>query len=97
MYLMSWKLVEEKVECSGKEEGAGVYSDIGNCADKCKNKASMFIFGTNDYGDVRCGDWGNGEIGCNCICESAAYPDGTCEKTSHNGYRLYRYENGTIE
>ena len=46
----------------------------------------MFAFGTNDHGEDRCYDGG-----CNCYCETAAAPDGTCNKVSHNGYRLYRF------
>ena len=94
MYLVGWKLVAEKVECSGAEVEAAplTHLDLGSCAEGCKDKSSMFIFGTNDYGVTRCG-----EKGCSCICELAASLDGTCQRTGHNGYRLYRYEKGMIE
>ena len=36
------------------------------------------------------------EIGCACICETAANPDGTCNMVDHKGYRLFKYEKGKI-
>ena len=53
----------------------------------------MFIFGTNDFGEVRCNIEGK-PIGCSCICETAASEDGTCNTKQHNGFNVYRYLKG---
>ena len=63
---------------------------IIDCANECKGKASMFIFGTNDFGNDRCS-----EQGCSCSCEISATRGGTCNMVSHTGYRLYKFlDNG---
>ena len=80
-------------ECAGpevfitphKEHKTGI--SIEECAYSCKGISSMFIFGTNDYGDERCWD-----DKCTCICETAAADDGTCNQIGHKGYRLFKYE-----
>ena len=59
--------------------------DVENCAKMCHGKSTMFAMGTNDYGTNRCS-----EAGCSCLCETAAASDGTCNKVSHSGFRLYR-------
>ena len=88
MYLVGWKLVAEKVECSGAEVEAAplTHLDLGSCAEGCKDKSSMFIFGTNDFGEDRC--YSNG---CECICETAARGVGICYMNDHKGYRLYKF------
>ena len=60
--------------------------DILDCAKECKGKASMFIFGTNDFGNDRCS-----EEGCHCSCETSATPGGTCNMVTNTGYRLYKF------
>ena len=56
------------------------------CANECNiHDASVFAFGTNDFGSPRCN-----EKGCYCLCEPAANADGTCERVSHSGYNLYK-------
>ena len=86
-------MVAEKTECSDNVEmemHIGRQQSIENCASKCKGKASMFIFGTKDYGkDERCFD-----NGCECYCEISATPQGTCDIVHHKGYRLYKYNTG---
>ena len=81
-------LVADKKECSGSEIDADFFNTLDGCASHCKGKASMFAFGTNDYGNDRC----NTE-GCRCLCETSATEKGTCEIKDHDGYRLYRYPN----
>ena len=62
--------------------------ELSKCADECRDMiASMFSYGTNDGGET-CDD-----DGCECICETYANTDGTCEKTPHDGFHLYRFEN----
>ena len=56
------------------------------CANECNiHDASVFAFGTNDFGSPRCN-----EKGCYCLCEPAANADGTCSRVSHSGYNLYK-------
>ena len=59
---------------------------IDDCAKACTEHASMFVFGTNDFGVDRCD-----MTGCNCLCETAARSDGTCNTADHRGYRLYKF------
>ena len=91
-WFLEWSLVGEEKECGCDEIYVGRKEAVGGCVTACYGRSSMFIFGTNDYGVTRC--W---EKGCSCICELAASLDGTCQRTGHNGYRLYRYEKGMIE
>ena len=86
-----WLLVEEKVECVAPEVVKERTHDIETCAKSCQGVSSMFIFGTNDFGDNRC----NAD-GCRCICETSALADGTCTTVSHNGYKLYKYVKSAI-
>ena len=59
---------------------------VDGCAEACKGQASMFVFGTNDFGVDRCE-----ANGCKCLCETSAKADGTCDVVEHTGYRLYRF------
>ena len=79
-------MAEEKKECSGKEIPKGEQPSIDKCASECEGVASMFAFGTNDFGNNRCS--GNG---CMCLCETSATKEGTCTSVNHKGYRLYKY------
>ena len=87
-----WELVATKRECSGNEYQVGQLSTLSDCATFCKSgaipgNATMFAFGTNDYGTNRC----YSDEKCKCLCELAASSEGTCTQTNHKGYRLYRY------
>ena len=63
-------------------------ASVSQCALVCKaSKASMFAFGTNDYGEPSCND-----KGCQCICEISAASNGTCEQEFNKGFRLFRYK-----
>ena len=79
-------VVGGKIECGGSEISKGKQPSLNECATQCKRTASMFIFGTNDYGTTRCND-----EGCECYCETSATPEGLCDQVPHNGYRLYKY------
>ena len=81
-----WRLVEVKRECTGSTVNFGKQSDVSECAGKCKGSASMFTFGTNDYGTARCDN-----SGCDCYCMKAASNTGSCDQHFHSGYRLYGY------
>ena len=83
-----WVLVEDKKECNGSEIYKGKQPSSKDCANQCVETAAMFAFGTNDYGTIRC----NGD-GCDCLCETSATKDGSCDQVNHSGYRLYKYEN----
>ena len=67
------------MECSGAETAFYSIPTINDCADKCFGLSEMFAYGTNDYGTDRTQT---------CLCETAA-KDGTCDASTHNGYRLY--------
>lgn len=86
--IADWFLTANKTECEGTEEYMGVISTVDECSKRCKEKSSMFIFGTNDYGTTRCFS-----KGCNCLCETAASSKGICSQIRHDGYRLYKYTN----
>ena len=85
--IAGWSLVGEKQECRGEEEYIGRFETVEECGDACGGVATMFIFGTNDFGKNRCN-----RNGCKCICEVEAAYDGTCNVKTHRGYRLYRYD-----
>ena len=89
--LLGYSLVAEKKECTGSEVNKGRFgsNEIDKCANACKGVSSMFAFGTNDFGNDRCTS-----EGCNCICESGADEYGMCTMKDHDGYRLYRLNQG---
>lgn len=74
--------MKEKKKCSGSESTQGKMTSVSDCANACKGYASMFIFGTNEFGSKHCD-----EDGCSCYCET----DKNCDMVSHNGYRLYKF------
>ena len=84
---LEWSLVGEEEECGDDEIYVGRKETIGGCATACHGRSSMFIFGTNDFGEDRC----NGD-GCTCFCESSAENNGTCSTMLNKGYRLYRFD-----
>ena len=79
-------MVAERKECGGAELWMGRLPSIEACVAKCRGVASMFAFGTNDFGWNSCY---NDE--CTCYCETSAKDDGTCNLISNSGYRLYKY------
>ena len=91
---IKWSLVATKTECTGQDERwIGKVQDVETCATSCKGVSSMFIFGTNDFGEGRCN-----KDGCNCMCERSAWPNGTCAMFDpdkyEKGYRLFKYDEG---
>ena len=89
MWFLGYSLVAEKKECTGSEVDKGKFKTEQMCANACKGVASMFAFGTNDFGTDRCTS-----EGCQCICESGADEYGMCTTKDHKGYRLYRVNKG---
>ena len=83
-------LVAEKKECDGAKIAFGnndVHS-LKECAMGCQMiEASMFIFGTNDFGSTGCNEDGN--KGCRCYCETSS-TQGECQQKDNNDYRLYK-------
>ena len=53
---VGWRIVGLKRECAGKSKSLGMIATIGECARECKKEASMFAYGTNDFGTDRCYD-----------------------------------------
>ena len=95
---VKYHLVSDRAECGGSEVGnprKPLTFDVWNCADMCRDRSTMFAFGTNDYNRDRCyPDNPHPAKGCACLCETAADSDGKCGIGGHDGYRLYRIENG---
>ena len=87
---LEWELLVAKQECSGSEIDKGKLPSVDDCASQCKGVASLFAFGTNDFGTDRC----DNVDGCTCLCETSATEEGICNTESHNGYRLYKYLEG---
>ena len=79
-------MLHEKKECGGLEHYAGIQTNLEDCARSCRGISSVFAYGTNDYGTIRCYNQG-----CHCYCETSSFPNGTCSLVNHNGYRLYKY------
>ena len=80
-----WTMVAEHTSCKGTENNEGKMNSIDECANACRKKSSMFVFGTNDFGGNGCDNQG-----CKCLCETGANADGSCENVQNKGYRLYR-------
>ena len=74
-------------ECSGAEKSMGKRESLAACADACRWKTSMFIYGTNEYNEARCE--GNK---CQCYCETDSHEEectGTLQE--NKGYNLYAF------
>ena len=84
------ELVAEQKECAGSEIGT-VQSSLVNCASFCYGKSTMYAYGTNDFGNNRCGAGDGYAGGCVCLCETASVAGGSCTQTTNTGYRLYKY------
>ena len=82
-------LEAEKKECAGSEINLGKLPSLAMCANQCEQKASMFAYATTEDGidDRLCED----KVGCKCLCETAATPDGSCHQVVYLGYTLYKY------
>ena len=78
-------MVADKKECSGTETSSR-FPFLADCAAHCNGTASMFAFGTNDYGIDRCDN-----EDCKCLCETSATVNGSCDQEDTNGFRLYKY------
>ena len=65
-----------------------MYKTLDECAKACWGISSMFTYGTNDYGEKKCGTQG-----CPCWCETAT-KEGTCQMIDATGYNLYKYIGG---
>ena len=83
----------ERVECGGEVEHnyQGNATTIDACSQLCNGKATLFTYGTNDYGRQMCQ-----KSGCPCYCMKRATEAATCHQIPHDGYRLYKYEERKI-
>ena len=93
-FLVFWTLVEENKRCNDggagnqAETAKGAQKTISNCATLCSHEgASMFRYGTNDFGGSNC----HVRDGCQCYCEKSASSDGSCPMTVATGYYLFKY------
>ena len=76
-----WRVLGDKMECTGEESLFDSIPTIDECADKCEGISELFAYGTNDYGS---------DTAQTCACETVA-KDGTCKTKQTDGYRLYIY------
>ena len=83
-------LLAEKTECDGDEEFVGELSSVQECAQACKDKSSLFIYGRQ--GSDRCTTDQNGLTKCRCQCQSESQ-NGVCTKGREDDdkYDLYSY------
>ena len=104
-YSVRYQLISDQSECRDGDDPSNYQLsnprspwtyDVWNCADACRHKSTLFIFGTNDYGNNRCTSPKKSHPGkgCNCNCEVVADSEGKCEVSSYQSYRLYRIDNG---
>ena len=85
-----YELVAKKAQCNGAENRMPDSPSLAACAEACSGKASMFLYGTNEFGNNRCSSDGN----CRCLCEIAS-ANGVCTKqVQHTGFNLYKYKSG---
>ena len=85
--MLRYELYETKKKCLGDDIDYGHIATLQECAEKCKNVKSMFIYGRT--ADV-CTMKGMSYI-CVCSCESKASPDGHCTVINNINYDLYRF------
>ena len=81
-FLLDFKLVAEKRECTGSWIEQGYQKTIQHCYDACKRKASMFTYG---LAPERCSDQG-----CKCWCATSS-KNGKCTMSRHPNFNLYAY------
>ena len=82
------KLLAEKRESSGRSIDTDYSATLEECAEQCKNVASMFIYGRE--GTNKCKPL----IGCRCFCERiAASSNGKCKRYQQDNanFNLYRF------
>ena len=78
----------EQKYCEGEQVHRADVSTIDGCAVQCDGLSSMFVVGTNDYGNSsQCVD---GK--CKCICQPDAANDGTCDQKSDTRFRLFKFK-----
>ena len=77
-------------ECTTYDDHKGLVDSVGSCGTLCKEEASMFVFGTQDYGGSSC-ERIMGQMLCNCSCEWYATDQGTCTTKDNPNVNLYRY------
>jgi hypothetical protein len=80
--------IEKGQECAGKDyKYQGVAHSLADCEKRCKS-TDIFIYGTNEFGTVRC----YGNRGCRCYCYYRDTTISACRKTEvHKGYNLYGF------
>ena len=89
-FCSDFKLVAFRAECDGAEINKDYFHNIEECAEACRGKSEMFIFGTNEYGSIRC----KNKV-CSCFCEDDTSNFKCNKQKGHNGYNLYAFQ-GTL-
>merc|ERR1712180_249154 len=80
-----FSLVEKGHECNGAERNMGYKMTLEECARTCEGTSDMFVYGTNEFGTIRCHEG----KGCACYCEDAS-TRGCKKRIVHKGYNLFR-------
>ena len=89
---LDWTFVAEKKSCVGfNNKLLGRLLTLDECAKGCRDKAAMFAYGTNVYGDRLSCNRHRG--GCFCICQTLTIGGKCIREKNDLGYRLYRNEN----
>ena len=74
---------------NGNHVYKGDLKRVDDCAAACFGISSIFQYGTNLYGNNRCGN--KGVPGCSCYCDKNSL-EGVCIKAiEHTGYNTYQY------
>ena len=74
------------MKCTGPELNVGFKLSIEKCVETCTGISSLIAYGTNDYGDQGCDEYGS----CQCSCEWVATYSGECRKSPTDAYRLFK-------
>ena len=91
-YLLDFYLHKEKSECGGKkEEYIGQMFSAEACADGCRGKSQLFVFGTNKFGKSQC----EGRT-CACYCEFETKDFKCLISVDAPGYNLYAFKGMSI-
>ena len=84
-FILAYSLKSQRMKCLGPELNVGFKFSIEKCVEACTGISSLIAYGTNDYGDQGCT-----EYGCNCRCEWVATYSGECKESRTDSHRLFK-------
>ena len=88
IFQIDWELVAKGKSCTTARVEVGYFLEVSECADQCRDAASMFISGRVNSG--KCGD----DLKCKCMCLPDAGGEGVCAMQDSVGFNLYRFKTG---